>query len=479
MKSDLARQIRATAGKVDQSHPETVAGQHLRKAATLVQSGQHDGAKRHLDAAMEIMTPRNLIRHGVTDDEGHATAKTAMHQMNVHRLGVMDIQDVEARNAQEAGAKKDAVAAQAQDRAAKLQQQAAAKAQSQQAQAAASQQATAAKTAAKPTGTGPGSQQQTGPRPDPILVTANWQPPGMALLDLSARTAALEVTPHPNGRPGGPGLYGKAGNKHSDYFEQIVHALMTKRGMDQATASKIAWGALRKWRSGGGKVHPEVRAAAAGALGQEQAAKLAASWEQAGRLIELAASAAWRHELRGPDGRFVRGAGGSRASSVQPLPDEAAWQDDTRRALLAFAQKQLQTAMTMPPQQMTAHQLEVSTRVIASLTEHKMDRINEQLAKVVTPPVAEHVKTHLQALRQELNRETQKDAKHALIFHIAMILGAVGISLAAGGLGVPVGIAAIIAISPSVAQELRDWRASQQTVGNTEKISSREVAGAA
>jgi hypothetical protein len=284
MKSDLARQIRGTAGKVDDSHPEmAAAGQHLRKAATLVQSGMHDGAKRHLDAAMELMTPRNLIRHGITDDEGHATAKMAMHQINVHRLGVMDVQDTEARNAQQASAKRDSIAQQAQARAAKLQAATVARQQAATSQAAAKQAAIEQKTAAKPTGTGPGSQQQTGAAPDPILATAV---PTRGGLLLSAQTAVLERTPHPNGRPGGPGLYGKAGNKHSDYFEQIVHALMTKRGMTQAQASAIAWSRLRKWSAGGGKVHPEVRAAAGKALGQEQAAKL--SWETIDHLIELA-----------------------------------------------------------------------------------------------------------------------------------------------------------------------------------------------
>ena len=172
------------------------------------------------------------------------------------------------------------MAEQAQDKAAKLQAQVAARQQAATAQTAAKQAAIEQKTAAKPTGTGPGSQQQTGAAPDPILATSN---PSAGGILLSAQTAVLERTPHPNGRPGGPGLYGKAGNKHSDYFEQIVHALMTKRGMDQATASRIAWGALRKWRAGGGQVHPEVRAAAAGA-GQDKrppscwAAAWASSW---------------------------------------------------------------------------------------------------------------------------------------------------------------------------------------------------------
>lgn len=515
MKADVARQMRATAAQVDQTHPEMVTGKHLRNAATMLQAGQPDAAKRHLDAAMELMTPRNLIRHGVTDDEGHAQAKAAMHQINVHRLNVMDIQDHEAANAQQAQHKRDTVAQQAQ----------AAQA-ARQVRAQAAQARAGARTAAPPTGTGPGSQQQGGPAPDPILVSSNpaaggillaydssearglhgmwvgkrvmfrdqasgkgvtvhgtvknataatgrnryarlvirtdkgdhvtrdastvrlipapklagnpkdierarrmgvlnkdrqhsagfsnvdlsatggitlasWEHelrgkggrwtsgqhaaaaavhikaarkapskaaadqhrqlagmhaeaagfhnlppdvmqalnkydsdisagriqfgsgkfasayPGKAatdaqvgrfagqhvlnysggpggMVDLSARTGMLERTPAPYGKPGGPGLYGKAGNKHSDYFEQVVQALMKKRGMDKAQASRIAWGALRKWRRGGGHVHPEVMAAAGKALGQEAAAgarahsHTAGPWETADRLIELA-----------------------------------------------------------------------------------------------------------------------------------------------------------------------------------------------
>jgi len=92
------------------------------------------------------------------------------------------------------------------------------------------------------------------------------------LVNLSAETGRLAVTPAPYGKPGGPGLYGVKSNAHSPYFEQVVQALM-KRGMDKGKASAIAWGALRKWSRGGGGVHPEVRAAATGALALEKVAQ--------------------------------------------------------------------------------------------------------------------------------------------------------------------------------------------------------------
>jgi len=97
------------------------------------------------------------------------------------------------------------------------------------------------------------------------------------LLEFSARTAMLESTPAPRGKPGGPGLYHVAGQGHTAYEQQIVKALIEKRGMDPGRAYAIARGAIRKWMRGGGHVHPEVRAAAtaaeAGELARQARAK--------------------------------------------------------------------------------------------------------------------------------------------------------------------------------------------------------------
>jgi hypothetical protein len=103
-----------------------------------------------------------------------------------------------------------------------------------------------------------------------------------AVVELSARTPMLESTPAPYGHPGGPGLYHVKGNKHSDYFEQVVQALIRKRGMSKGRASAVAWGA-----------HPEVKDAAARALGQEARARARAhaharDWDEVGAVISLA-----------------------------------------------------------------------------------------------------------------------------------------------------------------------------------------------
>ena len=156
------------------------------------------------------------------------------------------------------------------------------------------------------------------------------------VLDLSAETGRLAVTPAPYGKPGGPGLYGVKGNTHSPYFEQIVKGLMEKRGMSKGQASAIAWGALRKWSRGGGHVHPEVRATAAGALAGEKAAQARAhahanTWDELGGLIDLAAAPrrgwdgvalelAAALPVRVPAGTAAGGQFGAAQGSTQPAP---------------------------------------------------------------------------------------------------------------------------------------------------------------
>ena len=108
VRAAAARQMRRTAATLDHDHPETVAGDHVRDAARVLEHGSTEGSKRHLDAAMEVLTPRNLMRHGITDDEGHATAKHHMHQVHRHRLAVQDIEDTASKNEQIAAAVKSA-----------------------------------------------------------------------------------------------------------------------------------------------------------------------------------------------------------------------------------------------------------------------------------------------------------------------------------------------------------------------------------
>jgi hypothetical protein len=120
----------------------------------------------------------------------------------------------------------------------------------------------------------------------------------LAAIELSAKTASLEATPAPRGKPAGPGLYGVSGQEHTPYLQQVVKGLIEKRGMDPGKAYAVARGSIRKWGRGGGKVRPEVRAAAtaaeAGEMAKQARAKAthahAASWSDVGRRIDLAAA---------------------------------------------------------------------------------------------------------------------------------------------------------------------------------------------
>lgn len=190
----------------------------------------------------------------------------------------------------------------------------------------------------------------------------------LEMIELSAQTGRLAATPAPYGRPGGPGLYGVRGNKHSDYFEQIVKALMEKRGMDKGRASAVAWGVLRKWSRGGGHVHPEVRAAAAGALAKEGEARARAhghslTWDDVVRQIELTGTAAGAAQdpriPLGQSGGGQFGAGGAASASGKGM---SAQQKAAQKAtLLAQAAADRALASAYAKMLMTLQKAKAST----------------------------------------------------------------------------------------------------------------------
>jgi len=334
LKARTASGMRALAGKIDDEMPGMAAPHHLRDAARALESGNHAGAKRHLQAAMHTMTPMSLMRHGVLDDDGHSKAKANMDLINRHHLLVGDIEDGERHNesvratpatftqpgnlpmgrsmnpldlpgpaGNGPGAPKTAKAAMV---------------------------------PAPPQNTGIDRAMAGGPKapsrpekqlpghPEPAAVLS-WSDIDR-LIELSAETGKLAITPAPYGRPGGPGLYGVKGQKHSDYFEQIVKALMEKRGMDKGKASAVAWGALRRWRAK--SKHPEVRSAATGALAEEAAKhghEHSTTWSDIDRLIELTGTAAGAaQDPRIPLGQTGAGQFGSGGSSSSKSANSAA-----------------------------------------------------------------------------------------------------------------------------------------------------------
>ena len=367
--------MRALAGRLDEQLPGMAAPQHLRDAARALSSGNHAGAKRHLMAAMHTMTPTSLMRHGVLDDDGHSKGKVAMDLINRHHLLVSDLEDAEAHNANRVtpatftqpsnlpmgrsmnpldmpgpagngpGAPKSV----------------------QTAMVPAPKQNTGTDRAMAGGPKAPSRPEKQLPgRPMPAAVLS-WTDVDR-LIELSAQTGRLAATPAPYGRPGGPGLYGVKGNKHSDYFEQIVKALMEKRGMDKGRASAVAWGVLRKWSRGGGHVHPEVRAAAAGALAKEGEARARAhghslTWDDVVRQIELTGTAAGAAQdpriPLGQSGGGQFGAGGAASASGKGM---SAQQKAAQKAtLLAQAAADRALASAYAKMLMTLQKAKAST----------------------------------------------------------------------------------------------------------------------
>ena len=342
LRNETAGKLSKLADRLKTDGPDITAHQHVRDAARMLRAGQHEAAERHLRAALFTLTPQSLMRNGLHTDDDHMAARTMMHDVHRHLLLVKDISDVDAKN--QAAIHR---ASYGDDTATPQMPQPPARDPNNGYGPGA--------LAQKPSTRQPGGDkamnapvQITIGKPDPAVAdpvgpqrrgskqfTYDWDDVARTA-ELSAETSRLAVTPAPYGKPGGPGLYGVKGNKHSDYFEQVVKALMEKRGMDKARASKIAWASLRKWSAK--SKHVEVRAAAAGGLAEEKAAEArahahAVTWKDVGCTVELAAAPA-----RVPPGQAGAGEFGSGGGAPAAGPTPAQKQQQKQQLLAQAAQ---------------------------------------------------------------------------------------------------------------------------------------------
>jgi hypothetical protein len=98
MRRETAQRMRKLAAQVQESHPDLIVHQHLRDAARTLESGNEEGAERHLRAAIGKLTPQQLMKNGMHTDDLHIGAKQAMDGVHRHLLLVKDIADVAAKN---------------------------------------------------------------------------------------------------------------------------------------------------------------------------------------------------------------------------------------------------------------------------------------------------------------------------------------------------------------------------------------------
>lgn len=87
----------------------------------------------------------------------------------------------------------------------------------------------------------------------------------------SAQTAALSVTPKPFSTSKTSNWVARAGGL-PHYIQNIAHAIQ-RGGKTESEAISIAIGTCKRWAAGGGKVSPEVRAAAGKAIAEWEAKK--------------------------------------------------------------------------------------------------------------------------------------------------------------------------------------------------------------
>lgn len=90
--------------------------------------------------------------------------------------------------------------------------------------------------------------------------------------DLTAATGpVVDLAITPGGRVGDatPLGHGSGPRRLTDYVREVAHALMRDHGMTEGHAIAVARNQIRKWSTGGGKVHPAVIAGATASEAQQ------------------------------------------------------------------------------------------------------------------------------------------------------------------------------------------------------------------
>jgi hypothetical protein len=97
---EISSSLRDLAGRMQKRFPQLPVHMHVRDAASALDDGRHDGAQRHLNAAISSLSPLQIRRAGLAHDEDHQDAKTFMDQAHRHLLLVRDHEDARKEPAQ-------------------------------------------------------------------------------------------------------------------------------------------------------------------------------------------------------------------------------------------------------------------------------------------------------------------------------------------------------------------------------------------
>lgn len=199
-------------------------------------------------------------------------------------------------------------------------------------------------------------------------------------IELSADTGRLASTPHPFGKPGGPGLWNVKNMELPPYIQNIARALLrTGRAKSLSQAIAIAKGATNRWSRGGGHVSPEVRAASAKTNADWDAKRAVAhahtnneyQWDVQYLLTGTAAGAA--KDSRTPLGQFGTGGQGAQGGQKTRAQRKAALlaqakQDRAQARLLLIRIRADRAALASASGKVSKGQKGSTTKATASTT---------------------------------------------------------------------------------------------------------------
>jgi hypothetical protein len=124
-------------------------------------------------------------------------------------------------------------------------------------------------------------------------------------MDFSVKTGALASTPHPFGKPGGPGLWHQKDMELPPYIQNIARAILREgRAKDLSSAIAIAKASTSKWANT--SKHPEVRAASA-ATNADWDAKRARAHAHSSLLAAIELASSGGHHIAGTPDTYKHG----------------------------------------------------------------------------------------------------------------------------------------------------------------------------
>lgn len=282
------------------------------------------------------------------------------------------------------------------------------------------------------------------------------------LAEKSAKTPELSSTHSPLGTHG---LWGDKNAQLPAYVQNIAKAMM-RNGHDESSAIAMAVGAVKRWARGGGKVSPEVRAAAGKAVAEWEKLKAEHSKSKGAEEPDIEKFRLPHFnpaELRDAHGRWSRQSQERKLQSAlreSSLRDEPKVSRAERKRIASVARRPSRergaevTSAAVPYRSSTGTPSKLhgrspvkheSLQVRANAGEDKKapaylrsDIHVLSSSQKYTDEQVQQLQRQLDELKSEIRKETHKDTRFMNALQFGSVLGAIGmelLSLHTGGFG--------------------------------------------